>query len=392
MFPTNLEKDFYENIDDSLAQFCSDSAGSTSTLPEPDDSATASDSTDVFSNDEPRYIDAEIINQGASKKVLKAYDTFTNREIAIAMIKKKRPHNASISRFIREARITASLNHPNIISVYDIGFDNADLPYFTMNYVEGRSLSKILKALNANIETFHKHFDRNVLLRIFLKVCSAVKYAHSNNILHLDLKPSNILIDNTGNAILCDWGMAKNISEPQSNPSDSTVNVQNDQHETAKTIKISVVKKDTQKIMVVQEQTSKGHIKGTPGYMAPEQASARHKQKGKRTDIYSLGAILYSILTYKPSVSGDNLQDVIKKTLEGNIIAARELVPENAIPPELEAICSKAMAYDVNNRYDSVSDLMVDIRLYITRIPTESEKSDFLHRVMGMFRLNRIKK
>jgi len=101
---------------------------------------------------------------------------------------------------------------------------------------------------------------------------------------------------------------------------------------------------------------------------------------------------LYSILTYKPSVSGDNLQEVINKTLEGDIIAARELVPENAIPPELEAVCSKAMAYDVDQRYNTVSELLTDIRNYITHRPTESEKSDFLHRVMDMFRRSRSRK
>ena len=155
---------------------------------------------------EDRYDKGSVVNQGGMKKILKTIDSLTNRPVAKAVLIDFEDADKAES-FLREARLTAALEHPNIIPVYDIGVDDTQGPFFTMKLVGGKNLAEILKKMSKEQE--QSNYSLRDLLTIFLKICDAIHYAHSKGILHLDLKPENIQIGDYGEVLVCDWGLAK---------------------------------------------------------------------------------------------------------------------------------------------------------------------------------------
>ena len=207
-----------------------------------------------------------------------------------------------------------------------------------MDYIDGKTLSEVLKLLQDKNPKTKEIFTLRKLTTIFSRICNAVKSAHLKNTVHLDLKPSNILIDNSENAYICDWGIAETLD---------------DNHSELNTF-------------------SKRYTLGTPGYMAPEQTSQSNNPSDKRTDIYALGAILYSILTYKPSWTSSSLDEIVEKTRTGEIIKPRDRSPENNIPDELQSICSKAMSIKLDDRHQTIDDLISDIKQYLSGKPNNT--------------------
>lgn len=370
-------KKFFEQLDESLVQYLHDDIDTFNDY-NSESELSFDEIVREFSYVKPRYEKREVINQGGSKKIILAYDRFTQRTVALATLKEDSPNNSTIRDFIREAQITASLQHPNIISIHDIGFDSENKVYFTMDYIDGETLTDILKKLNDGDEMYKKSYNLNKLVSMFLNICSAVKYAHSQNIVHLDLKPGNILIGNEENAYVCDWGISEKVTPKHHNENDSNNIYDNSTgiNETACLLKVEVnngISKVFRKLL--------GRVSGTPGYMAPEQASVEMKQRGRRTDIYALGAILYSMLTYKPSLAGSDLGELVSKTLDGDIVLPSRRAPQNNIPEALETICCKAMDINVKNRYKTVKELITDVRLYLFCGSNQHKNSDIFKKI-----------
>ncbi|MCM8527368.1 MAG: serine/threonine protein kinase, partial [Lentisphaeraceae bacterium] len=195
-------EDIFETLNPTLHQYF-DLASQTLEAPQPI-------LDDIIANEE-RYEQGVLINQGGMKKILKITDALTGRPVAMGQLHD--PENPQkVERFLREARLTAALEHPNIIPVYDIGVTAEGDPFFTMKLVGGRSLSKILKALGD--KDSKDQFSYQDLMNIFIKICDAMAYAHSKGILHLDLKPENIRVGDLGEVLVCDWGLAKVIDSP----------------------------------------------------------------------------------------------------------------------------------------------------------------------------------
>ena len=195
----------------------------------------------------------EEIGSGAIKKIQRVLDLTSGRPVALAT-PKEGLSKEQIQYFLEEARLTASLEHPNIIQVYDLGFNQEGSPYFTMKLCSSKKLTDILKQKDTSL------FQ---LLDIYLKICDAVDYAHNSGAIHRDLKPENILLGNFGEVLVCDWGSAQII--PGSNLENEV------------------------------GQLSHPLTKGTPGFMAPEQESCIKPNISQ--DIFALGAILYNMLT-----------------------------------------------------------------------------------------------
>ena len=172
---------------------------------------------DDFLTTEDRYQESKIVDQGGMKKIIKTTDSLTSRSVAKALLIDYEDED-KVERFLKEARLTAALEHPNIIPVYDIGFDEKEGPYFIMKLVGGRNFATILKSLSsknsAESPASSESFSLQDLMDIFLKICDAVAYAHSKGIVHLDLKPENIQIGEYGEVLVCDWGLAKILDEP----------------------------------------------------------------------------------------------------------------------------------------------------------------------------------
>ncbi|NQZ60377.1 MAG: serine/threonine protein kinase, partial [Lentisphaeraceae bacterium] len=191
------------------------------------------------------------------------------------------------------------------------------------------------------------------ITEIFLKICDAVAYAHAEGVVHLDLKPANIQIDEYGQVLVCDWGLARRL--------------ESDQQE------LGLDDDDVFEGHSQVKNTLDGRIKGSPGYMAPEQVNNEFGSRSVRTDIYSLGAMLYAMLTGQSPVESDDLQEIIDKTLKGEIIPPVQLKPELVIPNSLNAVCLKALSLQPQQRYSSVAQLSDEIRAYTAGFVTKAE-------------------
>lgn len=294
-----------------------------------------------------RYKFIRTIGIGGMKAVLLVHDNDTNRNVALAMMPdfNERPAE-DIAKFVNEARITASLEHPFIVPIHDIGLDSNMAPYFVMAHLSGLILSTLLMRMrNNDTELLAFYYERKMLYS-FQRICHAVEFAHSQNILHLDLKPANIHIGKFGEVHVLDWGLARYIDKCR--------------------------KKEPPKNHKFVSNTA-----GTPGYMAPEQAIGNESLYDERTDIYALGGILFSILTFRSPASfweGMDVDTLLQKTADGTVISEIEMKNEiRDIPPELESICRKAMALRKEDRYQSVKAMRDDIGNYLSNYPTLAE-------------------
>jgi len=241
---------------------------------------TTSSSKKLYENLTPKpqkkYAFQQSIDQGGMKRILRVKDKDTSRDIAMAVLLSNNSSNEERNRFVKEAKITAMLEHPNIVPVHDIGVDAAGMPYFTMKLLEGETLSKIIKKLKLNDSKYKEKYNIKSLLWAFKRVCNAIYFAHSKGVIHLDITPENIQFGKFGEVLVLDWGLAKLIDDKEKD--EQTIELHNH------------INKNL-------DATLDGVAKGTLGYMAPEQASGQNSKKDITTDIYALGAILYTLLT-----------------------------------------------------------------------------------------------
>ncbi|MCH2207216.1 MAG: serine/threonine protein kinase [Lentisphaerales bacterium] len=208
------------------------------------------------------YSREELIAKGGMKSISKVYCERTHRYVAKATL--NQADNLEFREaFIREARLTALLDHPNIIKIYDIALSEKGEPFFIMELKMGYSLRLFLK----------EEQSRSELLVIFIKICDAIAYAHSRRVLHLDIKPDNIQVGSFGEVIVCDWGLGRIITNQEKKDYVTGLELEAD---------------------ILNHCTLYGEAKGTPGYMAPEQLDGQ--DKNKQTDIYTLGALLFTLL------------------------------------------------------------------------------------------------
>ncbi len=315
------------------------------------------------------------IGFGGMKAVVQVSDKDTTRKVAMAIIPDfdERP-TSDINRFIREARITARLEHPNIVPIHDIGTDVNGSPYFTMKYLHGHSLAVVLKKLNSGDPEALAKYTMPRLLRTFVKVANAIAFAHSKKIIHLDLKPENIHLGKFGEVLVLDWGLAKFIGTEDDYEEEPKF--QDDFEEIDQTAKSFM--------------TLDGVAKGTPGYMAPEQAAGKNTEKDERTDIYALGCILYAILTFEnPLGNRSDIKKMLYDTVVGNIQSPSQLKnPQRSIPPRLEKICLKAMDVLPEERYQSVSELRTDIFAFMSGFATIAENASTIKKTFLFFNRN----
>lgn len=302
-----------------------------------------------------RYELISSLATGGMKEILVCEDKSTGRHVAKAVLKDKKKESA-IEDFLREARVTASLQHPNIIPVYDIGKDEKGLPFFTMKLIEGQNLAEYYT---------EKERDLNELLDIFLKVCDAVAFSHAHGVIHLDLKPENIQVSQYGEVLLCDWGLARILGSKIKNEKFESYML-NEEYRDNKTLD--------------------GFIKGSPGYMAPEQVNKDQGDKDEKTDIYALGGLLYYILTGKTTVDSGDLESKLKRILDGNIPTPTSLKP---VPYSLEVVCMKALATKKEERYQNASEMIKDIRSYLNGFAPTSENPGFAKQSALFYKRNK---
>lgn len=311
-----------------------------------------------------RYESAEFIAEGGMKQVFKVYDARCKRYVAMATLHDNAPAELC-DPLIHEAWLTALLDHPNIITIHDVGVNSKNRPFFTMDLKTGDSLSELIKKLRAGDPDICRRYPLESLLQIFVKICDAIAYAHSIQVLHLDLKPANIQVGQYGEVLVCDWGLGR-------------------VHKRDTEIEFDCILLNSD---LLSSNTLFGEVRGTPGYMAPEQIK-KDGPRDRRTDIYQLGCILYSLLTLQRPVQGKP-DKALKKALQGEITPPRKRAPERNIPASLEAVALKAMEVDPELRYPSVAAIGDDVRRYLTGFATQAEQAGVFTQIGLLFQRNK---
>jgi eukaryotic-like serine/threonine-protein kinase len=285
-----------------------------------------------------RLSDSGEIGRGVSGHVRRVQDRNLLRTVAIKILDPQtRRRDVAARRFIEEAQITAQLDHPNIVPVHEIGVDDDGVLYFTMKLVSGRTFADELRLVTDPRRPLPLLLP---LLEILLKVCDAVAFAHSRGVIHRDLKPTNIMVGGYGEVYLMDWGFARLLQRVG-----DTVHVRRDlEHE---------------------ELDPEGLVVGSPRYMAPEQACGRNRSVDERIDVFSLGALLYHVLTGRPPYASSTMPEAIVQAQRCCWLAPEEVAPEAALPEGLCAIAGRAMQPDPDHRYPSVLALRAELERFL---------------------------
>ena len=290
------------------------------------------------------------IGRGGMGVVYRARQSSLDRQVALKMILRGALASPEdVARFQAEAEAAARLNHPNIVQVYEVG-DHLGQPYFSMQHVEGTTLSrKIAEGPLPSREA----------ARLLIPVCRGVAEAHRNGVLHRDLKPSNILIDEDGRPFVTDFGLAKRI------PPTGQL-------------------RDDDAAPDVETLTNSGAIIGTPSYMAPEQAAGQRGQIGEASDVYSLGAILYAMLTGRPPFQAASPVDTILMVLEQEPVPPRVLNP--GADSDLEMIAMKCLQKPTDLRYQDAAALADDLEAWLNHETISARSSQFTDVLSRAFR------
>jgi eukaryotic-like serine/threonine-protein kinase len=281
--------------------------------------------------------------RGGLGEVFVARDEELGREVALKEIQPQHADNLdSRGRFVREAEVTGGLEHPGVVAVYGLCSYADGRPFYAMRFIQGDSLKEA-------IERFHKAgrpdfsgSEFRQLLGRFIDVCQAIAYAHSRGVLHRDLKPGNIMLGKFGETLVVDWGLAKVVGTKEVGSGERTLNISSGSGSTP---------------------TVHGQAIGTPAFMSPEQASGRLDELGPATDVYSLGATLYTLLANRPPIDGAGIAEVLQKAERGEWTPTQRV--NLAIPAPLAAICAKAMALPPADRYSSAQSLASDVERYL---------------------------
>ena len=331
-----------------------------------------------------KYDAGKVIAQGGMGAILSTREPAIDRTVAMKVMLDN-PAPADVLRFVSEAKITGQLEHPNIVPVHELGVDEKAQVFYTMKYVRGITLKKVIELIEESHEATIKKYPLGHLLTVFQKVCDALAFAHSKGVIHRDLKPENVMIGDYGEVLVMDWGLAK-VLDPTRSKAASGFD--------GRSIIHTGVRKE---LAAVESQAT--NVLGTPQYMAPEQCWGAHDQHDARTDVYALGAMLYNLLTLRPAIEDGDAQAVLAKAARGEIVSplratagAKRLphLPGGRVPEALAAVTMKAMALHQDARYPGVPELQAEIEAYQNGFATTVEKAgpvkQFLMGVKRRFR------
>ena len=346
------------DIDASLSHVLSDSTEYDSG---PDPDRTASHAVGAATSDGQRFRVLRPHAHGGLGAVSVALDVELNREVALKQILDSHADDpVSRQRFLLEAEVTGGLEHPGIVPVYGLGTYADGRPYYAMRFIRGDSLKEAIDRFRAdaavNTDPGRRSLELRKLLRRFTDVCNAIDYAHSRGVLHRDIKPGNIIVGKHGETLVVDWGLAK---------------------ATGKGDPLAGERMLLPSSASGSSETMPGSALGTPAYMSPEQAEGKLEALGPRSDVYSLGATLYSLLTGEPPVKGE-VAEVLRAVQRGDFRPPRSIDP--TIDWAREAVCLKAMALRPEDRYGSCRALAEDIERWMADEPVLAWREPFTRR------------
>jgi hypothetical protein len=304
-----------------------------------------------------RYVFKKFHAKGGMGEVWLCEDSDIGRPVALKrMLKGRQKHK---NQFVKEAQVTGQLEHPGVIPVHELSVDENGQPYYVMKFVHGQTLKEV-------IHEFHEQkpdaeTPREVawlrLMNVFIDLCQTIAYAHSRGVIHRDIKPDNVMVGAYGETLVLDWGLAKVVSEPESDDPYASIQVS----EFADT-----------------KASMSGSVKGTPFYFAPEVASGEVEKVDHVSDIFLLGATLYEMVTSRPPRKADKMPALLEMARTVAPIPPRQL--DATVPKPLDAICRKALAMKKEDRYQSAADLAEDMQRYLAGEPVSAYQETLTER------------
>ncbi len=325
---------------------------------------------------EGRYEPRAALGSGGMGRVDAVWDRDLMRELAIKQLHGRLAKDGlALRQFLWEARVTAHLDHPNIVPVHDLGLDASGQLYFSMKRVRGRSLAELIDLLSALDPTRCREVDccvrarpepgedklvaefgpRKRRLRVFVEICQAIAYAHERGVLHRDLKPANAMIGEFGEVLVMDWGLALPIRERG--------------------------EQALAELMPADLQATDDKLHGTPRYMAPELLLG--KGADVRTDIYALGVLLYELLALRRPHDATSVPALVVQITEGTATPLAEAAPQ--LPGSIVAVVEKAMAKDPERRYASVGELIEDVEAVLEGLTPVAEQASQVTKIRRYF-------
>ena len=289
-----------------------------------------------------RYLYFKRIAQGGKCNIQSCRDMHLGRTVCHKTLRKEFEDDPEQQRqFLREARVTAMLQHPNTAPVYEVGSDAHGRYYFTMKLVTGVTLREVFEGLAAGRKEVTADWDLYRLLDAIIQVGQVLSYAHAHGVVHCDVKPENIVIGSFGEVMLLDWGMAWLQAKGESGGDHLDSGDDGD----------------------AAPLRSKESHPGTPLYMSPEQMKG--DPLDARTDIYSLGAILFEILTGQPLAWGETIDEIIHNKLNNAPLSAIVVAPDRSIPGPLDSLCLRCVQTEPEHRISTMLEFIHEILFWL---------------------------
>ncbi|MDG1874314.1 MAG: serine/threonine-protein kinase [Mariniblastus sp.] len=282
-----------------------------------------------ISNSFKKYTHFRDLKSGGKASLVSCKDTNLGRRVVLKMLRPElNDDKVELRRLLREARITAQLQHPATVPMYELGQNEEGQWFFAMKHIEGHTLFEIIVGLARKEKAMEEAFNLNRLLGILTQVGDALSYAHVRGVIHRDIKPENIIVGMFGEVTLIDWGAAKVWGMPNDGDEDT-----------------------------------KGQRGGTPLYMSPEQVTG-NRLVDERTDIFSLGVVMYEMMCQREPFRGRNIAETFNNILQKDPVPPREVAPHRQIPIPLENICLKAIQKNPNDRFTTMLEMMEAINKF----------------------------
>ncbi len=298
---------------------------------------------------ENRYRFSYRLGEGGMGVVHLASDRNLGRQVAVKTIHPERCDRSVLGRFVAEARITAQLEHPGIVPVHDLFISEDGDVFYTMKRVQGQNLGDVLDALRSGDPAAIVRHHLNHLLGLFRSACQAVAYAHTRRVVHRDLKPDNIMVGDFGEVLVMDWGVARMLDDAPE--------------------ELRKVVLDGASVL----QTVDGAIVGSPAYMAPECIGGDPKALGPGADVYSLGVLLYELLTLQRPHQATTVPRLLYLVATESVMPPSRRAPGREVPPEIEAICLRALSRSPLDRYGDAGELVRDLEGYLEGVGPRRE-------------------